>query len=104
MSKILASNSSLTEDEFLKFKDTCATEVAKLRYAKFKGLQKRYTGKHRLRSCGYIGKRPIWDKEDAEREAAGIPDPLAEFTDPQEYAFIRACYKWDLKKKVYSTY
>ena len=38
MSKILASNSSLTEDEFLKFKDTCATEVAKLRSAKFKGL------------------------------------------------------------------
>ena len=103
MSKILAKNSSLTKDEFLKFKDTCATDEAKLRSAKFKGLQERNTGKHRLGSRGYIGKRPIWDKEDAEREAAGIPDPLAEFTDPQEYDFIRARYKWDPKKKVWST-
>ena len=103
MSKILASNSSLTEDEFLKLKDTCATEESKLRSAKFKGLQERNTGKHRLGSRGYIGKRPIWDKEDVEREATGIPDPLAEFTDPQECDFIKARYKWDSKKKVWST-
>ena len=102
-SKIFAENPSLTEAEFLKFKDTCATDEAKLRSEKFKGLQKRNTGKHRLGSRGYIGKRPIWEKEDAEREAAGIPDPLAEFTDPQEYDFIRARYKWDSKKKVWST-
>ena len=103
MSKILALNSSLTEDEFLKFKDTCATKVAKLRPAKFKGLQKRNTGKHHLGRRGYIGKRPIWDKEDAEHEAAGILDPLPELTDPQAYDFIRARYKWDSKKKVWST-
>jgi len=42
-------------------------------------------------------------RSDAEREAAGIPDPLAEFTDQQEYDFIRARYKWDSKKKVWST-
>src|SRR4051812_45443602 len=103
LSKIFAENPSLTEAEFLKFKDTCATDEAKLRSAKFKGLQKMNTGKHRLGSRGYIGKKPIWDKEDAEREAAGIPDPLAEFTDPQEYDFIRARYKWNSKKKVWST-
>ena len=102
LSKIFAKNPSLTEDEFLKFKDTCATEEAKLRSAKFKGLQERNTGKHRLGSRGYIGKRPIWEKENAEREAAGIPDPLAEFTDPQEHDFIRARYSWDPKEKVWS--
>ena len=37
--KILASNSSLTEDEFLKFKETCANDVAKLRSEKFKGFR-----------------------------------------------------------------
>ena len=52
-------------------------------------------GKHRLGSRGYLGKRPIWDKEDAEREAAGLPDPFAKFTSPLECDFIRARYKWD---------
>ena len=68
MSKILAKNSSLTKDEFLKFKETCATDVVKLRSEKFKALQELNTRKHRLGSRGYIGKRPIWAKEDAERE------------------------------------
>src|ERR1041385_1424997 len=95
LSKIFAENPSLTEAEYLKFKDTCATDEAKVRSAKFKGLQERNTGNHRLRSRCYIGKRPIWEKENAEREAAGILDPLAEFTDPHEYDFMRARYKWD---------
>ena len=102
LSKIFAENPTLTEEEFEKFKDTCATEEAKLKSLKFKGLQERNTGSHRLGSRGYIGKRPIWDKENAEHEAAGIPDPLAEFTDPQERDFIRARYKWDPKNKVWS--
>jgi hypothetical protein len=80
-SKIWADNPTISEEEFEKFKETCATEEAKLKSEKFKGMQEKNTGNHRLRSRGYIGKRPIWDKEDAEREAAGIPDPFAEFTD-----------------------
>ena len=71
--------------------------------AKFKSLQQRNTGKHRLESRGYLGKRPIWDKEDAEHEAAGIPDPFVKFTNPLERDFIRACYKWDKEKKVFYT-
>ena len=63
--------------------------------AKFKSLQQRNTGKHRLGSRGYLGKRPIWDKEDVEHEAAGLPDPFAKFTNPLERDFIRARYKWD---------
>ena len=57
-------------------------------------------GKHSLGSHGYLGKRPIWDKEDAEREAAGLPDP---FTNPLEHDFIRSRYKWDKEKKVFYT-
>ena len=103
LSKILEENPTLTEEEFEKFKDTCATEAAKAKAAKFKSLQQRNTGKHRLGSRGYLGKRPIWDKEDAEREAAGLPDPFAKFTNPLERDFIRARYKWDKEKKVFYT-
>ena len=90
-------------EEFEKFKDICATDAAKLKSEKFKGLQQRNTGNQRLGSRGYLGKRPIWDKEDTKCAAAGIPDPYAEFTDPQERDFIRARYKWDKEKKVWYT-
>ena len=96
-------NPILTVEEFEKFKDTCATEAAKAKAAKFKSLQLRNTGKHRLGSRGYLGKRPIWDKEDVEHEAAGLPDPFAKFTNPLERDFIRARYKWDKEKKVFYT-
>ena len=43
------------------------------------------------------------DKEDAERESHGIPDPFAKFTNPLERDFIRARYKWDKEKKVFYT-
>ena len=103
LSKILEENLTLTEEEFKKFKDTCATEAAKAKAAKFKSLQQRNTGEHRLGSHGYLGKRPIWDKQDAEREAAGLPDPFEKFTNPLERDFIRARYKWDKEKKVFYT-
>ena len=38
-----------------------------------------------------------------EREAVGIPDPVAKFTNPVERDFIRARYKWDKEKKVFYT-
>ena len=55
-----------------------------------KGLQQRNMGCHHLESRGYAGKRSIWAKEDAEHESLGIPDPLAEFTVPQERDVLRA--------------
>ena len=51
----------------------------------------------------YLGKRPIWDKEDVEREAAGLPDPFVKFTNPLESDFIWAPNKWDKEKKVFNT-
>ena len=59
-------------------------------------------GNHRLGSHGYTGKRPVWAKEDAERERQGIPDPLPKFTDQQEHDFIRARFSWDPKKSFFS--
>ena len=38
--KILEENPTLTEEEFKKFKDTCATEAAKAKAAKFKSFSK----------------------------------------------------------------
>jgi hypothetical protein len=101
MSQILAEHPSLTEEDILKFKETCDTEAAKKKAAKYKKLQERNTGKQRLRNHGYLGKRPIWAKEDAEREAVGLLDPFAKFTDPLERDFIRARYKWDKEKKIF---
>ena len=68
-----------------------------------KGLQQRNIGCHHLGSHGYGGKRSIWAKEDAEAASLGIPDPLAEFTVPQERDVLRARHRWDPVKKVYET-
>jgi hypothetical protein len=41
----------------------------------------------------------MWAKENAQHESEGLPDPLAEFTDPRERDFIRARYKFGKKTK-----
>ena len=64
-----------------------------------KGLQKRNIGSHHLGSRGYDGKRSKWAKEDAEAASLGIPDPLADFTVPQEHDVLKAWYHWDPDKK-----
>ena len=61
-------------------------------------------GCHHLGSHGYAGKRSIWAKEDAERESLGIPDPLADFTVPQERDVLRARHHWESVKKAFETY
>ena len=68
-----------------------------------KGLQQRNIGCHHLGSRGYSGKRSIWAKEDAEASSLGIPDPLVEFTVPQERDVLRARHHWDPVKKVFET-
>ena len=68
-----------------------------------KGLQQRNIGCPHLGSRGYSGKRSIWAKEDAEAASLGIPDPLAEFTVPQEHDVLRARHRWDPVKKVFET-
>ena len=68
-----------------------------------KGLQERNIGSHHLGSRGYGRKRSKWGKEDAEAASLGIPDPLAEFTVPQERDVLRERHHWDSIKKVFET-
>ena len=68
-----------------------------------KGLQERNIGSLHLESHGYGGKRSKWAKEDAEAASLGIPDPLADFTVPQERDVLTARHRWDPVKKVYET-
>ena len=97
--QIKEDNPKISEEDFEKLKATCAEEAAKARSEKGKELQARNMGNHHLGSLGYTGKRPVWAKEDAERERLGLRDPLAEFTDQQEHDFIRARFKWDPIKR-----
>ena len=66
-----------------------------------KGLQLKNIGCHQFRSRGYVGKRSIWVKEDVEAASLGIPDPLAEFTVPQERDVLRARHRRDPVKKIF---
>ena len=99
--EIVADNPKIMIEDFEKFKETCNEAAAKARSERGKQLQAKNMGNHRLGSRGYTGKRPVWAKEDAERERQGIPDPLAEFTDQQEHDFIRARFSWDPPKKIF---
>ena len=76
-------------------------EAARKKSKYMKGLQGRNIGYHHLGSRGYAGKRSIWAKEDAEAASLGIPDPLADFTVPQERDVLRARHRWDPVKKVF---
>ena len=66
-----------------------------------KGLQQKNIGCHNLESRGYGGKRSVWAKEDAEAASLHIPDPLEEFTVPQEHDVLRARQHRDPVKKVF---
>lgn len=102
-SKIHVDNPSLNEEDFDKFKETCAKVEVKPMSEKMKVLQSRNTPVHLLVSHGYEGKRKVWSKEDAEHESLGIPRPVAEFTDPQERDWMRGRYKWDHINKIFYT-
>ena len=91
-SEIVKDNPTITKEQFEIFKAACVAEAAKEKSEYMKGLQERNMGCHHLGSRGYAGKRPIWAKEDAKRESLGIPDPLADFTVPQERDVLCALY------------
>ena len=102
-SEIVKDNLTITEEQFKIFKAACVDEAAKEKSEYMKGLQEKNMGCHHLRSRGYEGKRSIWAKKEMELESLGIPDPLAEFTVPQEHDVLRARYHWDPVKKVFET-
>ena len=102
-SEIVKDNPTITEEQFQIFKEACEAEATKKKSKYMKGLQERNIGSHHLGSRGYGGKRSKWAKEDAEAASLGIPDPLADFTVPQERDVLRARHRWDPVKKVYKT-
>ena len=46
-------------------------------------LRDKNLGNHHLGSRGYPGKQDIWDKEDAEYEAANKLNPYKKYKDPK---------------------
>ena len=52
-------------------------------------------GAHGLGSGGYRGKIPVWEKEDAELEKLGKPNPWLKIADLQLRYFVRARYYLD---------
>ena len=102
-SEIVKDNPTITEEQFQIFKEACEAEATKKKSKYMKGLQERNIGSHNLRSRGYGRKRSKCDKEDAEAASLGIPDPLVDFTVPQERDVLRAGHHWDPVKKVYET-
>ena len=102
-SEIVKDNPTITTEHFEIFKAACVAEAAKEKSKYMKGLQERNIGCHHLGSRCYGGKRSIWAKEDTERESLGIPDPLAEFSVPQERHVLKARHHWDPVKNVFET-
>ena len=51
-------------------------------------------GLHNIRTRGFLGKQPIWDKEDATRPP-GEENPWEKFKDPLARRMIRARYHTD---------
>ena len=49
-------------------------------------------GNHHLGSGGYAGKKPVWDKEDAEVAKLGKENPWLKITDEQVRNFVRSRY------------
>jgi hypothetical protein len=50
---------------------------------------------HKLGSCGYLGKKPKWDKEDAAAIAAGKEPPFSFIEAGRGRDFVRACASYD---------
>ena len=58
-------------------------------------MQSKNVGHHKLGSRGYLGKRPMWAKEDEQYIREGRTIPWDEFEDQQERDYVRARYNTD---------
>ncbi|MEI4920527.1 hypothetical protein Q8G81_33745, partial [Klebsiella pneumoniae] len=64
----------LERDDYLLFKEDLHTDNTKEWVAWGKRLRDQNIGNHRLGSGGYIGIKPIWEKEDTEIRRLGKPN------------------------------
>ena len=73
--EIKAKEPMLNQEEFEEFKLAFKTEEAK-KWTKWgKDMREQNIGNHHCGSGGYRGKKPIWDKEDAEYARLGKENP-----------------------------
>ncbi|XP_044437073.1 uncharacterized protein [Triticum aestivum] len=92
---------SVSEEDWNLFKRHCETPEVKEMEKWGKEMRARNIGHHTLGSRGYPGKKPKWDKQDAEFAAAGIPNPFKEFENPRENDYIRGRCKYDEETKTW---
>ena len=60
-----------------------------------KDMQAQNISSHSLRSRGYLGKEPKWNKQDEEWEAQNVVNPFNKFADPLTKRFIWSHYGVD---------
>ena len=93
--EIQKKNPTLTEDSYLEFKAWCESDAGKAMSKWGLDQRKKNIGNHNLGSGGYRGKKPIWAKEDADRERQCLPNPFDKFPDEQTRNLIRSRYRTD---------
>ena len=57
---------------------------------------------HTLGSHGFVGKKPVLDKQDSILAAKGIPNYFVQFKEPLEYNYVRGRYHYDYKSGEFS--
>ncbi|KAM3196815.1 hypothetical protein ACQJBY_072489 [Aegilops geniculata] len=92
---------SVSVEDWNLFKQHCEAPEVKEMEKWGKEMRARNIGHHTLGSRGYPGKKPKWDKQDAEFAAAGIPNPFKEFENPRENDYIRGRCKYDEATKTW---
>ena len=95
--KIKAKEPMLDKEEFDQFKSFLDSEEAKAWTKWGKQMRELNIGNHHCGSGGYRGKKPIWDKEDAEYARLGKENPWEKITDEQTRFFVRSRYYLDKK-------
>ena len=67
-----------------------------------KDMRSKTLSNHTLESRGFVGKKPVWDKQDSILAAKGIPNYFEQFKDPLEYNYVRGRYHYDYKSGEFS--
>ena len=89
---ISAKESYIDREEFEALKVSLASPEA-IKWTEWgKQIRALNLGNHHLGSGGYVGKKPIWDKEDAEIAKLGIENIWHKITDEQVRNFVRSRY------------
>jgi hypothetical protein len=90
--EISAKEPYLEKDDFDIFKVSLSSPEAEKWTEWGKNMRALNLGNHHLGSGGYAGKKPVWDKEDAEVARLGKENMWHKITDEQVRNFVRSRY------------